>query len=645
MKEIIIFLFLILLINPLKSQWSNNPDRDIAISLTQAGGIGDKNKKMVSDGSGGIIEAWRDFRSGSNADIFIQRIDSDGVAKWTVNGINLSNTSQNESSVDLTNDGFGGAVIVWNSGNSNPKKLLIQHINKDGVIQWNAGGIIIKQGALGIIRVVSDAQGGAIMCWNEVINSKLGLKAQRINSNAQFLWDPNGVKIQLDSNYGMRTDFKIISDGFNGAVISFDAIYSYSKIFAQRLNSNGQRLWGETFCVTIYTSQGSDKIVSFPNLCSDGAGGAIIKFTKGLDPFSLNEPVTLYVQKVNSSGIIQWAANGIPVNNEDTVYYSSSIISDGSGGAITCWQDNPDYQPFVDIYSQKINSNGSVQWGVNGIQITDAIGNDSSPDIESDGSGGAVICWDGLNLSIPNGTKDIFAQRIFSNGTFQWTDKGVVVCSKPQTQYASNIVMQSPGSFIISYNEMTYLYCNRITTKDISLTGLIQGFYNANTNLSVRDTINLNIRQSVSPYAIVNMYKGQLDEFGFRKFYVPYTDTYTPYFLQASHRNTIETWSASTIILTSSESFSYNFTDLQSKAFGNNLINVDNSPVRYAFYNGDVNQDGIVDVTDEALIDNNAFNFISGYLSTDLNGDQFIDLADLVIADNNVFNFVVKIVP
>lgn len=43
--------------------------------------------------------------------------------------------------------------------------------------------------------------------------------------------------------------------------------------------------------------------------------------------------------------------------------------------------------------------------------------------------------------------------------------------------------------------------------------------------------------------------------------------------------------------------------------------------------------------------DNNAFNFVPGYVSTDLNRDGITDLSDAVFADNNSFNFISKITP
>jgi hypothetical protein len=75
------------------------------------------------------------------------------------------------------------------------------------------------------------------------------------------------------------------------------------------------------------------------------------------------------------------------------------------------------------------------------------------------------------------------------------------------------------------------------------------------------------------------------------------------------------------------------------------MIQVDASPVRFAIFGGDVNQDGTVDATDVSTIDNDASNFISGYVVTDLTGDDFVDGTDFSIADNNAANFVSVVRP
>jgi len=67
--------------------------------------------------------------------------------------------------------------------------------------------------------------------------------------------------------------------------------------------------------------------------------------------------------------------------------------------------------------------------------------------------------------------------------------------------------------------------------------------------------------------------------------------------------------------------------------------------VKYCIYSGDVDQDGTVDLADGTLIDNDAFNFGSGYLQSDVNGDGLVDLSDAIYADNNAANFVIAVTP
>lgn len=182
-------------------------------------------------------------------------------------------------------------------------------------------------------------------------------------------------------------------------------------------------------------------------------------------------------------------------------------------------------------------------------------------------------------------------------------------------------------------------------TNLLSTNCLLQGFYNAGTNSMIRDTMRFYLRNSLTPYAIIDSSKSYLGSLG-------NTDVTFPnslpgkYYLMLKHRNSIETWSSTALNFDAfTQSVTYNFkTDIAS-AYGNNMIQVDSSPIRYALYGGDVNQDGIVDGTDGILIDNDASNFATGYLSTDLNGDEVIDGSDAVIADNNAANFVSAITP
>ncbi|MDQ3022715.1 MAG: hypothetical protein M3R36_19445 [Bacteroidota bacterium] len=178
----------------------------------------------------------------------------------------------------------------------------------------------------------------------------------------------------------------------------------------------------------------------------------------------------------------------------------------------------------------------------------------------------------------------------------------------------------------------------------LNLTVFIQGFYNPASNTMVADTATVYLRSSTTPFGNIDSSKSILTSTGAGTFIFFNITNGTNYYIDVRHRNSIETWSFSAVAF-SSGTLTYDFTPAANKAYGNNMIQVDPSPVKFGIYSGDVNQDGIIDLTDNELIDNDSYNFVTGYVRTDVNGDNIVDLADAAIADNNALNFVGKVTP
>ncbi len=165
-----------------------------------------------------------------------------------------------------------------------------------------------------------------------------------------------------------------------------------------------------------------------------------------------------------------------------------------------------------------------------------------------------------------------------------------------------------------------------------------EAFYNLTTlKLNMKDTITVQLRNNVSPYNVIDSARSTLDSVTFTSslnFGVASTDTY---YVVVKHRNTLETWSKTPQIYTVGGVLNYNFTDLQTKAFGNNEVLVG---TKWTFYSGDVNQNGFIDLADVIATNNAASSFASGYVNTDVNGNRVVDLEDVLFAYNNSINFV-----
>lgn len=192
----------------------------------------------------------------------------------------------------------------------------------------------------------------------------------------------------------------------------------------------------------------------------------------------------------------------------------------------------------------------------------------------------------------------------------------------------------------IQFNNMTQkskLFASRV---------LIEGFYNPGTNLMRRDTMRFYMRHTSAPYDIIDSAQVYLNNDGTSLTSFSNLSDGILYYIHLHHRNSIETWSSDAVSFDPlTYQASYDFTDSDTKAFGNNMRLVDNSPVRYAIFSGDVDKNGSVEAFDLSSIDNDAAEFLTGYVQTDITGDDIVEASDLSIADNNAAEFVTAIIP
>jgi len=354
--------------------------------------------QICSDGSGGAIITWHDNRGADN-DIYAQRINSNGVVQWTANGVAICTAFSAQIYPQICSDGGGGAIITWEDYRSGSSyDIYAQRVNSNGDVQWGIDGEVIctESGEQSETQICSDGGGGAIITWHDNRGADTDIYAQRVNSNGIVQWTTNGVTICITSDHQFEP--QICSDGGGGAIITWhDYRGADTDIYAQRVNSNGVVQWtanGVVIC-TASSSQG------MPQICSDGGGGAIITWK---DYRSSNYDI--YAQRVNSNGVVQWIANGTTICTESGEQSETQICSDGGGGAIITWKDYRSSN--YDIYAQRVHSNGIVQWTANGTTICTVSSSEHEPQICSDGGGGAIITWKDFRSS----NYDIYAQRI-----------------------------------------------------------------------------------------------------------------------------------------------------------------------------------------------------------------------------------------
>lgn len=240
------------------------------------------------------------------------------------------------------------------------------------------------------------------------------------------------------------------------------------------------------------------------------------------------------------------------------------------------------------------------------------------------GCGGSNSLCNSLQVTPPLGQP---IQKSYKDWNTSW----------PQNSWT----VTEPGIYTqAAYLRLVSSFVNSLPT--IQVKAVIEGLYDTSLNkMNRRDTVRAYLRNNSAPYTIVDSSKAVFDSLTFISNFVFTNASSGTYYIVVKHRNSIETWSkAGGEAYTYGTTLSYNFTTDSSKTYGNNVKNVDNSPLTYSIYSGDAGQDGNIDVSDLVQIYNDQIILASGYLPTDINGDNFTDVSDLVIAYNNSLNLV-----
>jgi hypothetical protein len=204
---------------------------------------------LVADGAGGAIIAWDDRRAGVNSDLYIQRVNSAGTPQWTANGTVICTVTNDQEYPSITSDGAGGAIVAWEDFRSgSDHDIFAQRVVASGSPLWTENGVAVALAPYSTYNpnLVSDGAGGAILAWQDDRNgfNFSDLFMQRLDALGAAQWTPNGAV--LASAPGYQSEFDLVVDGAGGTIVTWadyrSGFYS-SHIYAQRVE-NHYGYWG-----------------------------------------------------------------------------------------------------------------------------------------------------------------------------------------------------------------------------------------------------------------------------------------------------------------------------------------------------------------------------------------------------------------
>lgn len=205
--------------------------------------------------------------------------------------------------------------------------------------------------------------------------------------------------------------------------------------------------WSGDPSVNVRLASGAVFEVRQVRMISDGAGGAISTWADLRTGASV-----VYAQHVDASGVVLWATNGERVCNSSGQQFTPDIATDGAGGAIICWGDNRGQ--FITVYAQRLDGAGNLLWGSAGTPVGIGSGNQDLPAIVEDAAGGAIVVWqDFRDDSTGSGNINLYAQRMNASGNRIWNQNDVPVSVAALQQNNPVIVSNGGGGAIVVWED------------------------------------------------------------------------------------------------------------------------------------------------------------------------------------------------
>lgn len=469
MNRLCFVLFLLLGHQSSLSQWISDPAINNHITRTF---YEDYLIKAVSDGANGAIYICSDISNDGN--IYTQKINSAGQVQWNniLTPLGVVSTNDNKFDVTAVPDGAGGVFIAWSDYRNNQfnGEIYVQRINNAGVAQWTAGGVRVTSSNTSddFFPVVNvDGVGGLFVGWlmNSDNTNQLQSFVQRYNGSGTALWTANGV--QLSTAPGFRAISALIKDGTGGLFALFDDTrndphgldYDYVMnntltnidIYGQRVSSAGALQWTSNALVMANGFGNQSELKA--GLVEDGSGGFMFAYSDGRNDDGSFSNIDVYAQRVNNSGALQWGG-GAAVTTAALNQSLFKTVSDGAGGIAVAI-----YEEFTGACgAQRLTNAGSPVWVANGVPASPIDEIVYNADILADGIGNIIL---GFNTA---STNYILTQKLDATGSPLWGAAAKTVCNTPGSFANSlNLVLSDNASVIVGWTDFRNALTDMLT--------------------------------------------------------------------------------------------------------------------------------------------------------------------------------------
>ena len=290
---------------------------------------------VLTDNS--VVVAW----SPNSTTVEIQRISSDGGLMWG-DGILIEDNIESLMSPQPIVNSNGDALVQW-IGQSGPiwaadSKIYLQKYNLDGNAHWDnptvaVGPVVFPMGnwSQGII---ADDSGGTFSAWTQFSGNVQNAVSQHITEEGTIAWT-DGVDLSTNSsNLRMSPMLSVAEETQELMSVWKEANGSQSErgIFAQRLDSSGNQLWGSNGVTVVALNSSYDYLD-----LSVAAFGEELISTYIQQSTNMNGDI--YANRLDAEGNSTWTYETVTVTNTGTIK-SDMMAEKGPNCLFIAWTES-----------------------------------------------------------------------------------------------------------------------------------------------------------------------------------------------------------------------------------------------------------------------------------------------------------------
>ena len=166
---------------------------------------------------------------------------------------------------------------------------------------------------------------------------------------------------------------------------------------------------------------------------------------------SENGNYNVRLQYYDFNGNAQWAGGGILISNhlQNSWLSDWDLAADNTGNCVLAFNDVRDGN--ANVYAYKISSSGNFEWGADGIALTTATEDEYAPKVCVDGQNNTLVVWE--RPATPH--TQVVLQKIEPNGTLTWGSQGITYQAGTQDYTGPVGIGLSDDSFIVAFYKQT----------------------------------------------------------------------------------------------------------------------------------------------------------------------------------------------